>query len=353
VGREIDLGWSRRLRVVGLMVASVAATVSAYLRYACGHAALVTLPRVKGESARQREQRIALEKTSALARQCDFCTPALAPAQEESPAPVDGVTVDQPEESVVMTTSDTIERAPSARSKPDAASAASAEAKNGRSPLRRLSDEQELELTRLYSETDTPVPQIASRFGVGESSVYRISQRHGASLRGRRSTGAAAASGATAAAKKTRAPRKAAATGTAPRAARGARAVPAAKTETAAAAPAARAPRAARATRAPRATAAAAAAATPARAGRRGRRPAAAAATTTTTRTTGRATSARRGATAGRRSPAAARASASGARGRFRVQFVGVAVVQATSIREAMARAEALGAQEITSITRA
>ena len=59
--------------------------------------------------------------------------------------------------------------------------------RRGRSPLRKLTDEQELELTRLYSDTQTAVPEIARRFEVGESSVYRIAQRHGASLRTRSS----------------------------------------------------------------------------------------------------------------------------------------------------------------------
>src|SRR5919202_3160135 len=65
---------------------------------------------------------------------------------------------------------------------------------------RKLSEEQEREVTRLYSETDTPVSEISKRFGIGESSVYRVAQRHGASLRGRTTTSAAAggAGGATA-----------------------------------------------------------------------------------------------------------------------------------------------------------
>src|SRR5579871_6417027 len=55
-------------------------------------------------------------------------------------------------------------------------------------PRRKLTDEQELEVTRLYAETQTPVPEISKRFGIGESSVYRVAQRHGAALRGRTST---------------------------------------------------------------------------------------------------------------------------------------------------------------------
>src|SRR5215813_11942769 len=54
---------------------------------------------------------------------------------------------------------------------------------------RKLTEEQEREVTRLYAETETPVSEISKRFGIGESSVYRVAQRHGASLRGRTSTG--------------------------------------------------------------------------------------------------------------------------------------------------------------------
>jgi hypothetical protein len=52
--------------------------IPARLQFQCGHAALVTLPRVKGETATQRHDRVAREKTAALARQCDFCAPYVA-----------------------------------------------------------------------------------------------------------------------------------------------------------------------------------------------------------------------------------------------------------------------------------
>src|SRR5215470_2380886 len=55
---------------------------------------------------------------------------------------------------------------------------------------RKLTEDQEREVTRLYAETETPVSEISKRFGIGESSVYRVAQRHGASLRGRTSTSA-------------------------------------------------------------------------------------------------------------------------------------------------------------------
>src|SRR5919202_1518911 len=64
---------------------------------------------------------------------------------------------------------------------------------------RKLSEEQEREVTRLYSETETPVSEISKRFGIGESSVYRVAQRHGASLRGRTTTGARGGEGGAAA----------------------------------------------------------------------------------------------------------------------------------------------------------
>ena len=58
----------------------------------------------------------------------------------------------------------------------------------GAGTRRKLNEEQEREVTRLYAETDTPVSEISKRFGIGESSVYRVAQRHGASLRGRTAT---------------------------------------------------------------------------------------------------------------------------------------------------------------------
>src|ERR1700737_4708397 len=57
---------------------------------------------------------------------------------------------------------------------------------------RKLNDSQEREVTRLYAETETPVSEISKRFGIGESSVYRVAQRHGAALRGRSATSASA-----------------------------------------------------------------------------------------------------------------------------------------------------------------
>src|SRR6266700_331467 len=50
-------------------------------------------------------------------------------------------------------------------------------------PARKLSDEQERELTRLYAETPMPANEIGQRFGIALTSVARIAQRHGAALR--------------------------------------------------------------------------------------------------------------------------------------------------------------------------
>lgn len=62
----------------------MSSVIPARLQFQCGHAALVTLPRIKGESSAQRNQRIAREKSAALARQCDFCGPAVEVAMSAS-----------------------------------------------------------------------------------------------------------------------------------------------------------------------------------------------------------------------------------------------------------------------------
>src|SRR5690242_21558029 len=80
----------------------------------------------------------------------------------------------------------------------DGESSRGAQGDGARGTRRKLDDEQEREVTRLYAETETPVSEISKRFGIGESSVYRVAQRHGASLRGRTSTsGAGGSSGTT------------------------------------------------------------------------------------------------------------------------------------------------------------
>jgi len=289
-----------------VVVLTASGSIATYLKYKCGHAAMVSLPRIKGERPRDRDRRLALEKISASQRGCDFCasdaptvelaasdgamTASEAPTAELA-APIGAITgVPESEEPSVTSSAESEQQSSSGRE---------------RSPLRKLSDEQELELTRLYSDTETPVPDIARRFGVGESSVYRISQRHGAGLRGRVSATAAAS--------------------------------PVAEPVAAVATPNGRRRRAARGPR----KAEQAAAPTPGRTPRRARTSAA-----------GRRTS-RQSRSAAGRSPAAATQTraASGAARRFRVVFLAETVIEATSIRDAIAQAEAHGATDITSVT--
>src|SRR5437879_9412606 len=55
---------------------------------------------------------------------------------------------------------------------------------------RRLSPDEERDIARLYADTSTPTSEIRERFGIGESSLYRVVQRHGLSLRGRSASSA-------------------------------------------------------------------------------------------------------------------------------------------------------------------
>jgi hypothetical protein len=54
----------------------MSSVIPARLEYQCGHAALVSLPRIKGESSAQRNERVAREKSAAHLRACDFCGPS-------------------------------------------------------------------------------------------------------------------------------------------------------------------------------------------------------------------------------------------------------------------------------------
>src|SRR5882762_1993853 len=81
----------------------------------------------------------------------------------------------------------------------DGAASGGAQGDGAGTTRRKLNDQQEREVTRLYAETETPVSEISKRFGIGESSVYRVAQRHGAKLRGRQ-TGATGGGGTTRAA---------------------------------------------------------------------------------------------------------------------------------------------------------
>ncbi|MBV9356602.1 MAG: hypothetical protein JO023_13880 [Chloroflexi bacterium] len=164
-----------------------------------------------------------------------------------------------------------------------------------------------MEVTRLYAETNTPIADIAGRFGIGESSVYRVAKRHGAALRGRvgRSSGgadnssSAAAASADGATSRPRGRRRGSGT-----AAAGSPGTSGAETP------------------APTSTRRRRASTTPASNGRRTRRSAAPAA---------------RG---GRE------------RRRFRINYLGVVVVEASGIREALVIAESRGARDVTSVHR-
>jgi transposase-like protein len=54
-----------------------------------------------------------------------------------------------------------------------------------RATRRTLTSDQKADVARLYSETATPLPEIRRRFGIGDSSLYRILQQSGVALRGR------------------------------------------------------------------------------------------------------------------------------------------------------------------------
>jgi len=60
--------------------------------------------------------------------------------------------------------------------------------KPGGSRRRRLSTDEGREIARLYAETNTLTSDIRARFGIGESTLYRMVQRHGIPLRGRASS---------------------------------------------------------------------------------------------------------------------------------------------------------------------
>ncbi len=59
---------------------------------------------------------------------------------------------------------------------------------SGGARRRRLSADEGREIARLYAGTNTPTSDIRARFGIGESTLYRIVQRQGIPLRGRTSS---------------------------------------------------------------------------------------------------------------------------------------------------------------------
>jgi hypothetical protein len=178
--------------------------------YACGHAALVSLPRIKAESPARRKERVSHEKAAAGQRSCDFCPPVAPPIIEAHdmdgvdrvaelpdvmPSMIDGtdraplehpVTADRvrgqaQEEALTTSVSEAFMAHDQASTTPTPSSESIRP--EGGFRLRKLSDEQEREVTRLYADTATPLGQIGQRFGIGQTSVARIAQRHGAPLR--------------------------------------------------------------------------------------------------------------------------------------------------------------------------
>jgi transposase-like protein len=326
--------------------------VPARLEYACGHAGLVSLPLVKGESRRQRSERVEAEKAAARLRSCDFCAPSVSPAiasdvvaaatsgpaaspavsldqgrtgtmvndadghppmgQQDSmtPVPTVGSTADQglsgrtepiPEPAAQQPTRTRSGRAMH-RLKADSEQAAARlerTAEPERAARRRLSPEQAREVARLYAEGALPTSEIRKRFGIGESSLYRIVQREGVPLRGR------------AAATPQPAPPRAQAPDSGRRGSSTASGTPAPAVQPPVAAPAA-----------------------PTRPSTRG----------------GRGPAARRATPAASGAASAPRAAG---RRQFRVHFRGERVIQARDIREALRQAESLGAIEVTAVTRA
>src|SRR5216684_3131573 len=66
----------------------MSSVIEARLVFQCWHAALVSLPRIKGETSAQRADRVAREKSAAHTRACDFCAQRLeVVVQQTAPAP--------------------------------------------------------------------------------------------------------------------------------------------------------------------------------------------------------------------------------------------------------------------------
>jgi transposase-like protein len=308
----------------------IAAVIPARLEFGCGHVALVSLPRVKGEGAAHRTQRVSQEKTAARSRPCDFCGPSELPpldvraGQEHTlSGESNGHHVSETKENL-MTTTETVEPSettdPASRpaGSPNVTRLGADEAKRTFPPRRRLGDEQEREVTRLYAETTTPVAQIGQQFGIGESSVYRIAQRNGASLRGR--TAPPSTPSATSAE-----PSSPAAAAT-PVEAEGETEAPVATPEPAPA-PAATPVKATRKARVPRAKPASTPAAASVAAAAPEAEPAPAA-------------------------PAAAVGGPASTGLRFRIRYNAETVIEAADIRAALTQLDALGATEVQSVTR-
>jgi hypothetical protein len=277
----------------------ISSVIPARLQFNCGHFALVSLPRLKGESSAQRAERVSLEKAAALGRACDFCGPReealleVRPVQDAVPSGDRNGHHAPDEKETPMHSTDT----------PSVTRLGADEARRTFPPRRRLDSAQEKEVTRLYAETTMPVPQISKQFSIGESSVYRIAARNGAGLRGRVQTASPVAPAAPAVGNGRRRRRAAAAPAATP-------------TATVTRTRRTRTPAVAR-----RAAPRAAAAATPAPTVRATRRP--------------RAT-----------------AAAASAGQRFQVSFRAETVIQAANIGAALRQLESLGATDVQSIGR-
>src|SRR5882762_6354086 len=63
----------------------MSSVIPARLVFQCGHAALVSLPRIKGETNAQRADRVAREKSAAQTRACDFCAQRLEVVVQAAP----------------------------------------------------------------------------------------------------------------------------------------------------------------------------------------------------------------------------------------------------------------------------
>jgi transposase-like protein len=291
----------------------ISSVIPARLEFSCGHVALVSLPRPKGESPTQRTARVNQEKTEARGRACDFCGPReqalleVRPVQDAVPSgELNGHHAGDEKENL-MHSAET----------PSVTRLGAEETRRTFPPRRRLNEEQEREVTRLYAETTMPVPEISKQFSIGESSVYRIAQRHGAGLRGR-----------------------IAAPATPPTAA----------------------PKAPRVSRRAKAAAPVAPVATPPTNGRRRPRAATAQATATPTRRrSAPAVVTRRAALRAVVTPAVKRTRsvrqpaapvAGGALLRFEIRFHAETVLQAADVRAALRQVESLGATDVIAIVR-
>src|SRR6478672_802289 len=54
-----------------------------------------------------------------------------------------------------------------------------------RSRRPRLTTEEQREIARVYTDENASPAELRTRFGIGDSSLYRLLQKHGVTLRGR------------------------------------------------------------------------------------------------------------------------------------------------------------------------